>query len=47
MKLGVDVKIVGLTANDARKAMALRSSFSDALTIARAYDLHRLSEWIS
>jgi hypothetical protein len=42
-----EVRFINLTAAEASKLMTTRPSFDEALTIARAYDINRLSEWIA
>jgi len=41
LQLGPEVRLVGLTQAEARKTMGLRP-FREGITLARAYDLHRL-----
>lgn len=41
LQLGPEVRLVGLTQAEARKTMGVRP-FTEGITIARAYDLHRL-----
>lgn len=45
LQLGPEVRLVGLTQAEARKTMGLRP-FREGITLARAYDLHRLNEWL-
>lgn len=46
LQLGSEVRLVGLTQAEARKTMGVLP-FAEGITIARAYDLHRLKYCVS